>query len=166
VAIGRALSAPDASTARKGSTQRVRARLPAHTLLHSKPLSPHRARCIRQQPLLAAAACIAACAVAFRVVGPASRRAANAPYALWVLAHNAVLLAASAVADAAMPGRMPLLVERLSAKHAMLGTFLVANLMTVRSPARIITSACACLPACVRACVLQPAHACERRRGR
>jgi hypothetical protein len=84
---------------------------------------------------------------------PPSRRAADAPYALWVLSHNALALAAMLALDAlASAWRMrrpgvsasadddvdeaatlrepPRLVRAVSRR--MLPTFLAANVMTVR----------------------------------
>ena len=69
-------------------------------------------------------------------LGQPSRRAANASYALWLLAHNAATLAAmlgleaAAAAVAAKPQPQPRLVAAVS--RAMLPTFLAANLLTVR----------------------------------
>jgi phosphatidylinositol glycan class W len=78
----------------------------------------------------AAAAAAAACAAAFSALGTPSRRAADAPYVLWVVSHNTALLAACRAADAALPGPLPALLVALSGKHGMLLCFLLANLLT------------------------------------
>jgi hypothetical protein len=65
------------------------------------------------------------------LVGPASRRAANAAYGAWVTAHCTSLVAAHAVVDTLLPGPQPALVTSLGGKHVMLATFLAANVMTV-----------------------------------
>jgi hypothetical protein len=86
--------------------------------------------------LLAAAASAAASAAAFSLAGGASRRAADAPYALWTVAHNAAVLLACLGAERAAPGPLPALLRALAGRHTMLLTFLAANVMTVR--ARVI----------------------------
>jgi hypothetical protein len=122
-------------------------------------------------------------AAAQRALEPPSRRAANAPYALWTLAHNAsalaALLAADAVAAAAAAARRsgagkgnaagadddgvadarapPALAAALSRR--MLPTFLAANLMTVcRGRDTLKPPRHSDAPFAVRFCVLRRAR--------
>ena len=86
--------------------------------------------CARRCGALAcASAALAACAVAAN--GPPQRRAADAGYCFWAVAHGCALCGAAALADAATPSApLPRLVAALSARHVMLASFLAANLLT------------------------------------
>lgn len=85
---------------------------------------------------------------------PPSRRSANPPFALWVLAHNAGLLAALLAvqrgAHALGRSSPPRLVTAVS--RALLPTFLVANLLTGAANLSLDTAAVADGPAAALLC--------------
>jgi len=117
VAVGRAIA----------SDRRLGVR---RALSRAAPRARARARAHAPQAARAAAFAVAAAAAAQAAAGRPSRRAADAPYATWVAAHNALLLLATQLVQGAFAGPLPPLLQALSGRHAMLATFLAANLLT------------------------------------